>query len=173
MRRSFWAARVIGKRSVVSKAASRGFTLIELMIAVAIVALLATVAYGSFSSAAQKGKRAEGRAGLLDMMQQQERFLTQTGSYLTFTAGATGANGTSDFGSSQNIPFRTFSGDVPTKAAYNIGAELCPGSPTPSRRECVRLFAVPNVADAEGGNLRYMSTGTKDCTGTKTSVCWR
>jgi type IV pilus assembly protein PilE len=150
-----------------------GFTLIELMIAVAIVALLATVAYGSFTGAALKGKRAEGRAALLDLIQQQERYLTQTGSYLTFAAGATGANGASDAATGVNIPFRTFSGDVPGKGAYTVGAELCDGTPVPSRRECVRLFAVPNVADAEGGNLRYTSTGIKDCTGTKTSVCWR
>jgi len=153
--------------------APRGFTLIELMITVAIVALLATVAYGSFRDATLKGRRAEGRAALLDMMQQQERYLTQTGSYLTFTEGVTGNNGTSDSAASVSIPFRTFSGEVPTKAAYKIGAELCPGTPTPTRRECVRVFAVPNIADPSVATLRFTSTGIRDCTGTNTSACWR
>ncbi len=152
----------------------RGFTLIELMIAVAIIGLLATLAYGSFTGAARKGKRAEGRAALLDLMQQQERYFTQQGTYLTWTtAGATGANGVTDSATGVNIPFRTFSGDVPGKGAYNLRAETCDGSPTPTRRECVRLVAVPNVADAEAGNLRLTSTGIKDCTGTNTAVCWR
>lgn len=152
-----------------------GFTLIELMITVAIVALLASVAYGSFKDAAIKGRRAEGRAALLDLMQQQERYFTQFGSYITFADGATGTNGGSDSsGSAVNIPFRTSSGDVPAKAAYRLGAEYCAApATTPSRRECVRVYAVPTFSDPAAGNLRFTSTGIKDCTGTNSAVCWR
>ncbi len=67
-----------------------GFTLIELMITVAIVGILAAIAYPSYQDSVRKGKRAEGRTALVDFLQQQERYLTQTGSYLVVTPGASG-----------------------------------------------------------------------------------
>lgn len=141
--------------------ARRGFTLIELMITVAIVGILAAVAYPSYLDSVRKGKRAEGRTALIDFMQQQERFLTQTGSYLAVTPGQTG------------VAFKTFSGDNATSPAYKIGAEACPGSPAPSLRECVRVVAVPQFTDDDAGTLRIMSTGPRDCTGAKPQLCWK
>ena len=141
--------------------AQAGFTLIELMITVAIVGILAAIAYPSYLDSVRKGKRAEGRTALIDFLQQQERYLTQTGSYLAVSPGATG------------VAFKTFSGDNATSPAYKIGAEACPGSPTPSLRECVRVLAVPQFTDADGGTLRIMSTGPRDCTGAKPELCWK
>jgi len=141
--------------------ARAGFTLIELMITVAIVGILAAIAYPSYQDSVRKGKRAEGRTALIDFLQQQERFLTQTGSYAVVSPGATG------------VAFKTFSGDNGTNPAYKIGAEACPGSPAPSVRECIRVLAVPQFTDADGGTLRIMSTGVRDCTGSKQTVCWK
>ena len=141
--------------------ARRGFTLIELMIPVAIVGILAAIAYPAYQDSVRKGKRAEGRTALIDFLQQQERYLSQTGSYLEVTPGATG------------VAFKTFSGDNATSPAYKIGAEACPGSPTPSLRECVRVLAVPQFSDDDAGTLRIMSTGVRDCTGSKSAVCWK
>ena len=142
-----------------SRRRGRGFTLIELMITVAIVGILGMIAYPSYQDSIRKGKRAEGRAALTDLMQQQERYLTQTGTYLSFSAGATG------------IAFKTFSGDNATSPVYKLGAEACASGV--SLRECVRVFAVPQFSDPDGGTLRIRSTGEKDCTGDKPAVCWR
>lgn len=138
---------------------ARGFTLIEMLITVAIVGILGAIAYPAYTDSVRKGKRAEGRAALSDFMQQQERYFTQTGAYLAVSAGATG------------VALKTFSGDSTEHAAYKLGAEACASGV--SLRECVRAFAVPQFTDPDAGTLRMASTGAKDCTGSNPSVCWR
>jgi len=69
-----------------------GFTLIEVMIAVAIVAILASVAYPAYQDQLEKGRRADGKALLTNMSQQLERCYTKFGSYNN--AGCTVVNGT-------------------------------------------------------------------------------
>lgn len=143
-----------------------GFTLIELMIVVAIVAILTSVAYPAYTSSIIKGKRAEGRTALAELLQQQERYMTQTNSYCSFsnTAGTAAA-----VAGCTTVPFKTFSGDSLGKAAYYLSADACPNS---TIAECVRVAAVPIKSDTEAGTLQVLSTGTKTCTGTNTGVCW-
>jgi type IV pilus assembly protein PilE len=60
---------------------ARGFTLIELIIAVAIVGILASVAWPSYVKQVQKTRRADGKAALLDTAQRLERCHTRFGRY--------------------------------------------------------------------------------------------
>ena len=160
-----------------------GFSLIELMIVVAIVAILVSIAYPAYTSAILKGKRAEGRAALAELMQQQERYLTQTNCYLGFTTAPSGvatASAPSPAAACGGVtativPFKLISGDSLAKAAYLLSADVCPaGAGTLSIADCVRVIAIPVATDAEAGTLRMTSTGTKDCTGgTNPSVCWK
>lgn len=62
---------------------ARGFTLIELMITVAIVSVLSAIAYPSYQEYVRRGHRADARAGLLQAQQWLERAATATGSYPT------------------------------------------------------------------------------------------
>jgi len=139
-----------------------GFTLIELMIVVAIIAILASIAYPAYTSSILKGRRAEGRTALTELMQQQERYMTQNNVYLAFSnvAGTT---------TPASVPFKTYSGDTLAKAAYYLSAAACPSS---TIAECVQVSAEPVKSDPEAGTLQILSTGTKTCTGNKTSVCW-
>jgi type IV pilus assembly protein PilE len=60
---------------------SRGFTLIELMIAVAVVGILASVAYPSYMDQVRKGRRADAQATLMDIASRQQQMLLDTRSY--------------------------------------------------------------------------------------------
>ena len=59
----------------------RGFTLIEVMIVVAIVAILTAIALPSYQEYIRRGHRAEARAALLQGAQWMERAATATGTY--------------------------------------------------------------------------------------------
>ncbi|MEF9965164.1 MAG: type IV pilin protein [Comamonas sp.] len=61
----------------------RGFTLIELMIVVAVVGILTAIALPSYNEYILRGHRAEGRAALLQTAQWMERAATANGTYPT------------------------------------------------------------------------------------------
>jgi type IV pilus assembly protein PilE len=63
----------------------RGFTLIELVVVMIIVAILAAVAIPNYTEYVQRGRRQEAKAALLQIAQWQERLRTQTNSYATAT----------------------------------------------------------------------------------------
>ena len=63
-------------------ASGRGFTLIELMIVVAIVGVLAAVAYPSYQDSVRKSRRADGKTALLQAVQVTERWFTQNNTYV-------------------------------------------------------------------------------------------
>lgn len=67
----------------------RGFTLIELMVVVAIVAILVSIALPSYNDAVRKGRRGQAKSDLVELAQRAERFRTVNNTYLGFalTAG--------------------------------------------------------------------------------------
>jgi type IV pilus assembly protein PilE len=68
----------------------RGFTLIELMIVVAIVAILAAVGYPSYRDHVARGQRSQGQQVLSDLAQRQEQFLLDARRYATWAELAVG-----------------------------------------------------------------------------------
>lgn len=61
---------------------TKGFTLIELMIAVAIIGILAAIVYPSYTEYTKKTRRAEAAAVLMEAAQVTERHFSQNGVYL-------------------------------------------------------------------------------------------
>lgn len=58
-----------------------GFSLIEVMIVVAIIGILAAIAYPSYQDQVRRGNRADAKAALLETAQFMERFYTQNNRY--------------------------------------------------------------------------------------------
>jgi type IV pilus assembly protein PilE len=65
------------------RARQRGFTLIELMIAVAIIGILLRLAYPAYMNSVMKSRRADAKTALLDLAQREERYLATTNQYTT------------------------------------------------------------------------------------------
>lgn len=144
-----------------------GFTLIEVMVVCAIVAILAGIAYPSYESAIRKTKRAEGRAALMQLLQQQERFYSQHNTYIVFSSSSTDPN---------EKRFKWYSGDGAAGSAYEIDGAACTGE---TIKDCVLLTATPGTSkvndgfrDPACGKLMLTSTGLKSSSGTATD-CWK
>ena len=147
-----------------------GFTLVELMIVVAIVGILAAIAYPSYIESVRKGKRTEGRAALTSLLQQQERFFTQNNRYVDFdtAAAATAAN------------MKDYSGDGTRAAAkYLLAANRCAAigaNATPLIRDCVNIVATPQTGifnDPEVTSMAIDTQGRRLCAGANISRCWK
>ncbi|MFO1224791.1 MAG: type IV pilin protein [Burkholderiaceae bacterium] len=66
-----------------------GFTLIELMVVVAVLGILAAVAYPSYMNSVRKSRRADAKTALLDLAARQERWMSTNNAY-TATAAQLG-----------------------------------------------------------------------------------
>jgi type IV pilus assembly protein PilE len=138
----------------------------EIMVATAIVALLATFAYPSYTSAMRKAKRAEARSALMQLIQEEERYYSQNNRYAVFS---------SDSSTATTRKFKWHSGDSPAKSAYEIVASTCAGDVI---ENCVQLVAKPGTSkvdaaykDPECGELGLASNGKKTASGNGAS-CW-
>jgi len=63
------------------KIRQRGFTLVELVVTVAIIGLLASIAFPNYMEYVKKGRRAAAQSHLMDVAQRQQQYLLDTRSY--------------------------------------------------------------------------------------------
>ncbi|WP_429001334.1 type IV pilin protein [Xanthomonas arboricola] len=134
------------------RAGAGGFTLIELMIVVAIVGILAAVAYPSYADHVRKSRRAQAKADLVEYSQLLERSHTTNNTYASFKFG----NGSTTIQSPRE-------GDT---AQYNITLATTQSTFT--------LTAAPqgNQAKDKCGTLTLNQTGVKTPSATTTPGCW-
>ena len=145
-------------------AATLGFSLIELLVALAIMSLLLALAVPAYHGYVVRAKRVQGQAALLRLMQQQERYYSQNNHYLAFSAASP----------APQFPWWSGEGGA-AGSAYEIEALACPGL---TIGQCVLLRAMPGTSkvdaqfqDADCGVLSLNSTGQRGSSG-PASHCW-
>jgi type IV pilus assembly protein PilE len=98
--------------------ASSGFTLIEVMIVVAIVAILSAIAYPSYRESVARGNRAGAKQALLDNAQWLERQFTVSNTYV-ISGSLPLTEAPKDGAKTYDIDFVT---DQPTASTFTLKA---------------------------------------------------
>lgn len=139
--------------------AQRGFTLVELMIVLVIVAILASIAIPSYQNSVMKSRRADAKAALSAAAAEQEKWFFQFMQYsddIDDLGGAPSPEGFYTVAVANNI-----GGTCTTSAPYN----------------CYRLTATPTVGGAQEDDVECTTfvlthTGVRTATGTLGNDCW-
>ena len=79
-----------------------GFTLVEAIVTMVIIAILSTIALPSYIEYIHKGRRADAKTGLLTLQMEQEKFRANCPSYATKIGGATDCGGSTLQGSTSS-----------------------------------------------------------------------
>lgn len=103
-----------------------GFTLIELMITVAIVGILAAIALPSYKNYVIRGKLVAGTNALASMRSQMEQYYQDNRTYMTVSSPSIVSPCVANAVSASNsLPFNvncSATGDVPTATTYTVRA---------------------------------------------------
>lgn len=135
-----------------------GFTLIELMIVVAIIAILAAISLPSYNAHILRGKRAEGRNAVIDLAAREERYFSDNNRYTDALANL-----------KYTDPASCTMGGVQTETCkYTMSAAISGANDGE-----FLITATPLFDDPECDDLTITHTGDKDQTGTGDERdCW-
>lgn len=129
-----------------------GFTLLELMIAVAIVGILAAIAIPSYSQYVENARATDAQGALTSFVSAMERYYTQNGSYLGADGGTAAINATltapTIFPSQAPLDGTTKFYDL---RIFNLTANTYE----------LRAVPIAGTAQANHGFIRLLSTGQR------------
>ncbi|AFU98915.1 type IV pilin protein [Simiduia agarivorans] len=146
-----------------------GFTLIELMMVVAVVAVLVAVAIPAYNDQVTKARRSDAKTSIMELVSRQERFYTQ---YLSYTKTLVGPNGCSGTACGLNM-----ASDKSTEGFYTLSVTTSPNGCAPATNSLCRGFeitATPVATDEKCKTLTINHIGVQKATGTESAdYCWR
>ncbi|MDY6921506.1 MAG: type IV pilin protein [Pseudomonadota bacterium] len=143
-----------------SAISNKGFTLIEVMIVVAIIAIIAAIGYPSYQESVYKSRRADGRAALQEAAARQERIYVESNSYTSDVAKLVSN------GDGSSSPEGYYGISVSLSCDRTVGGA--------TYYSCFTLTATPQGAqagDTDCTTLTLTHTGVKGATGGGTT-CW-
>lgn len=142
----------------------KGFTLIELMIVVAILGILSAIAYPSYTSYVLKSHRTDAKSALLATAQAMEKFYTERMTFNAATLGTVSGNISSTISPDK---FYTIGFDTTPEA----GSACAATATTSSSSTSYRLCATPTGTQTSDtcGIFSISNTGAKL---PSTSGCW-
>jgi len=124
-----------------------GVTLIELMIVLAVLAILVSLAFPIYQAQMRENRRTDGQRTLMEVMHAQQKFFSRNSIY---TADLIGDLGFTDAGSGAVLSENQF---------YLITTQNCAG--LGAINDCVELLATPQGIQIADGNLTYNSRNQK------------
>ncbi len=145
---------------------SRGYTLTELMITVAVLAIIVAIAVPAYTSQMQKSRRADARNALLDIAGREERFLSVANSYSAVPTDV-GYGGAA---------WPAPPGGLPVFNNYYVVSVQVPDPNQPAVPTSFLITATPinaQAGDASCTSFTLNQLGTQGGTGASTpATCW-
>ena len=127
-----------------------GFTLIELMITVVMIAILASIAFPSYQSYLRRSNRGSAQAFMMEVAQREQARFLDTRSYVE-------VDDNDDFSGALNI---SPPAEVSTRYEIDVNIAVCTPDPNPPP-PCFRITAVAKGSQLDDKNLVLTSSGTK------------
>lgn len=142
----------------------RGFTLIEVMIVVAVIAILAAVAFPSYQKHVAKAKRNAAQAVMQTIVSRQEQHMLNARSY--FPAGGGDNSSASQISAALGV---TIPAEVQANYTITVTSDNVGTPPVHSVKAAPK--SPQNVNDSACGTLTLNSTGAKGQSG-GAATCW-
>lgn len=146
-----------------ARTGQKGFTLIEVMMVVAIIAILVGIALPAYQNTIMRSNRAPAKGGLMDVMSRQEQYFMNNKSYSTTLANL-------------GLPASYYIDDTGQQVTSTDSTRIYQITLTATAATSYTATATPQLSQASDtacASLSLSSTGVRTESGTLTTdECW-